>query len=145
MPGWATADSPTRNRIVRAAKGYIQARDDARNEWLGKNIIFHPAYAGYRALRLLREEEPECFAVSGPQMWKRWASIITVFPVSHREVDPLEIEAEIYLMSQAYANAPQEVIAALWVMIESRNDSDGFFEMPAKIKPCVDERLGAAI
>jgi predicted NACHT family NTPase len=144
MPGWINADLSTRNRIVGAAKGFIASQHDSRDEWLGKNIIFHPAFAGYRALRLVREEDPLYFAGSDSGMWQRWAAIITCFPNDHVEAVQVT-ETDLYLMGQAYSNASDEVIAALSVMIDKQNESEGFFEMPGKIDTCMDDRLGGAI
>lgn len=144
MPGWRTADLTTHARIVQAAKGYIEQRDAMTSEWLGKNIIYHPAYAGYRALRLLLEEDPDHVMAFTPEVWRRWASIVAAFPTSEGG-DAESEEPHNRLASLAYANAPEEVISALSVMMDKENEQDGYVRIPNKIELCWDDRLGAAL
>jgi predicted NACHT family NTPase len=144
MPGWRNADLATRARIVQAAKGYIGQQDAMTGEWLGQDIIYYPAYAGYRALRLLLEEEPDHVAALSPEVWQRWASIVAAFPTSEGGDAEAE-EPHNRLVSFAYANAPEEVISTLSVMMDKENERDGYVRIPHKIELCWDDRLGAAL
>jgi predicted NACHT family NTPase len=144
MPGWQNAKQCTRKRIIEAAKGYILARDDTPGDWLEKWLIHYPAYAGYRGLCLIQGKAPEYLAGLTPETWKRWATIITLFPIDQLGEGP-KSETDLYLMKQAYANASAEVVTALMAMIDQQNGRDGFFTIPVKMQGCIDDRLASAM
>jgi len=144
MPGWGNATPVTRNRMVAAAKGYIMARDDTPAEWLKKWLIYYPAYAGFRALHLISTESLGFLEGLGADVWKSWATIITLFPIDQIG-EGSKSETDIYLMKQAYTSAPEEVINALMALVDQQNIRDGFFTIPAKIRDCIDERLADAL
>jgi len=144
MPGWQRASSNARTRILAAAKGYIEARDDAPTEWVGKGLIFFAAYSGYRALYMIQNQSPGYLDGLAPEVWKRWATIITMFPIDQiGEGTPSD--TDFYLAKQAYNNAPEEVEAALLALIDQQDARDGFFTLPTTIRGCVDGRLGSVL
>lgn len=80
LPGWNAADVATKARIVAAAKRYVLGQDPKTHEWLGTSTIHHPAFAGYRALRLLLQETPDFIPTLMIDVWKKWAPIVIAYP-----------------------------------------------------------------
>jgi hypothetical protein len=80
FPGWEAGDARIRERILDAAERYLAEGDPAPQQWFGEKKIFHPAAAGYRALRLLAEQVPDRLAALGADIWVRWAPIIVSWP-----------------------------------------------------------------
>jgi hypothetical protein len=110
LPGWKAANTQTRARIVDAAWKYIQEQDAKPDAWLGTSKLYRPAWAGYRAFRLLLKEAPEIFDSIPTDAWKRWAPIILAFPFHSalRDGDPDRL-----LVAAAYRFAPDDVVEAL--------------------------------
>lgn len=145
MPGWMTADLATRARLLEAARVYISERDAGTDEWLNvENIIYNPAYAGYRALRLLLEEEPEYVVALPAEVWRRWASIIVAFPTIE-STDEESNQSHNRLVQLAYNHDPEEVIATLLVTIDKENARSRYLHLPQKVILCWDNRLGTAL
>jgi len=140
--GWKAADSATKARIMEAAKRYVLKQDPKTHEWLGMNTIYHPAFAGYRALRLLLQEAPDFIFTLPTDVWKRWAPIILAYPTSsgigdenpHRE-----------LVKLAYGHAPDDIIRALLVMIDKQNEEHDHIFITRKVECCWDDRLADAL
>jgi hypothetical protein len=80
LPAWATAEQDVRARIVAAAEWYLSTADPKPERWFETNMIFHPAWAGYRALVLLAGLAPDRLEALGPHPWRRWAPIIIAWP-----------------------------------------------------------------
>lgn len=80
FPGWKAADPSTRERIVAAARRYLAEGEPRPDEWFAQNRIWRPAWAGYRALRLLSEHHPEELIPMGRDPWERWSPIILAWP-----------------------------------------------------------------
>jgi hypothetical protein len=79
-PGWARADAITRRAIVDAAAEYLELGDPEPGRWLGHSVLFYPAWAGYRALRLLWSERFDAFKGLDDDVWRRWAPIVIGWP-----------------------------------------------------------------
>jgi hypothetical protein len=142
LPGWKAADAATKARIVETAKRYVLEHDPKTHEWLGKNIIHRPAFAGYRALQLLLQEAPDFIFTIPADIWKRWAPIILAYPTSsgvgdenpHRE-----------LVKLAYGHAPDDVIRALLIMIDKQNGEHDHIFITREVEYCWDDRLADAL
>ena len=142
LPGWRDANSGTRERIVRGAKRYIQEADPQTQEWLGTNDIFRPAFAGYRALRLLMDVEPAFLNCLGPGEWEAWTPIILAYPTETGTEKERPVRR---LVALAYPHAPDEVISTLNVLIDQDNERfDTVFDI-RKVEDCWDERLADAV
>ena len=142
LPGWRDANRTLKARLVAVAKRYIQERDAQQGEWLGTNISYSPALAGYRAFRLLLQEEEDFVARLDPSTWKKWASIIIGYPLSG---DVGAEESHRTLISLAYASAPEEVIESLMILIDRENRDLQSVWIIENIKHCWDERLANAL
>jgi len=145
LPGWKVADDATRIRIVVAARQYILKRDPEVNKWLGTNTFYRPAFAGYRALRLLQQEVPGLASTIPIDVWKRWAPVILAYPVSDLSESNDEEEAQHKLIKMAYQYAPDEIVEALTTMIDYENSEGGYIHVTRKIENCWDERLEEAL
>ena len=150
LPGWKDADQTLKARLVAAAKRYIQKREVGREKWIGTNktasgspsVIHLPALAGYRAFRLLLQEEDDFAVRLTPSVWKKWASIIIDYPLSGN------VEEEEYhstLVGMAYTAAPEEIIESLMILIDQENREHQTVWIIERIKHCWDERLANAL
>lgn len=142
LPGWKNADTVTRHRIIEAAKRYILEQDPKTYEWLGKNIIHRPAFAGYRALQLLLQEIPDFISSVPANVWKKWAPIILTYPISNSDSNDRNIETHNKLVKLSYQYAPDEIIQTLMVMIDKENDR---VYITRKVEGCWDSRLANAL
>jgi len=143
LPGWKTADTVTRARIVAAAKKYIFARDPETHKWLGENTMYRPAYAGYRAFRLLLQEDPSFITIIPIEIWKKWAPITLIFPTWGDNTDEKKVRQK--LIALAYAFAPDEIIKTLMVMIDKENKEHDHIFITTKVEHCWDNRLANAL
>jgi len=140
-PGWKAADPATRLRIIRAAKRYLIEQDPATQKWLGTNIWHRPAWAGYRALRLLFQEIPSEFSALTVEVWRKWASVVLAFP---ERVEAVRRK----LVAEAYQYAPADILEALMVLIDkdNRDYSDvsdhSDISIVRAVEGCWDDQLG---
>ena len=145
LPGWKNADAVTRHRIVEAAKRYVLEQDPKIHDWLGKNIIHRPAFAGYRALQLLLQELPGFISSIPPGVWKQWASIILTYPISNSDSIGRNVETHNQLIKLSYQYAPDEIIQTLMVMIDKENKDHDRVYITRKVEGCWDKRLANAL
>ncbi len=145
LPGWKNADAVTRHRIVEAAKRYVLEQDPKTHDWLGKNIIHRPAFAGYRALQLLLQELPGFISSVPPGVWKQWASIILTYPISNSDSIGRNVETHNQLIKLSYQYAPDEIIQTLMVMIDKENKDHDRVYITRKVEGCWDKRLANAL
>jgi predicted NACHT family NTPase len=142
LPGWKAADSITKVRIVETAKRYLFEQDPNTKEWLGKNIIHRPAYAGYRALRLLLQEAPDFLSGIPSDVWKKWAPITLAYGITGGKEDE---EDQQKLINMAYKHAPGEIIYTLVVLVDKEDKELGEIYIIRKVEGCWDERLANAL
>jgi len=146
LPGWVQADDQTRGRIVKAARRYVAEQapntvDDVRR-WLDQHVLCRPTFAGYRALLLLLQTDPEQLAALPQAAWKTWAPIIIAYPVPMGTADD---EPHKKLAQAAYSHAPDEVIETLMLTIDKENDEGEHIFVIRKLEDCWDARLGSAL
>jgi len=144
LPGWRAADAETRDRIVSAAKRYILEGEPGIDGWLGEDTIWetHPAYAGYRALRLLTKFAPDFVADMPDEVWERWAPVILDYPV-FASTEEAGLHQE--LVAIAYRRAPGRVIDTVLFLVDKENEKQGFLSIVHDLKGCWDERLARAV
>ncbi len=82
LDGWTRSDDGVRSRIIDAAHRYLALAPPDPDEWLEKNIINRPAFAGYRALYLLAKHRPARLEGLTAEVWSRWMPIIVGYPRS---------------------------------------------------------------
>lgn len=143
LPGWNNSDIETQNRILTAAKEYISAKDAAKEQWLGTKKFHRPAASGYKAFLLLMKVEPIFLEQLDQNVWKKWASIIIGYPLSSNKL--YEDDTHFNLISQAYKNAPDEIISMLLVLIDQENQEYSTLFIIRKLEYCWDAKLALTL
>lgn len=138
LHGWKIADQETRGRILDAAKKYLLKQDPNESEWIGTDIIYRPALAGYRALRLLLKEDSSFISTLPSYVWRKWASTILSFPMQSGVEDA---NAEKELLRMAYQHASLELIKTLNILIGAENDKLNNIFIINRIEECWDVNL----
>lgn len=139
LPGWKISDNGIRERIIEAAKRYVLEGEPKNQEWIGRNIIFRPAMAGYRAIRLIFREGPEYISELDPLIWQKWAAIILAYPMRSSEKADLLDDG---LVKIAYICASSEIEKTLAFLIRKENQKDGVLDaILNRINSIWDEKL----
>ncbi len=76
MTGWSLIDDVDRQRLLDFAPSYLREGGAEPERWLRQQKVFWPAWAGYRALRLLADRDQEKFAQLNDSVWESWAAVI---------------------------------------------------------------------
>jgi hypothetical protein len=143
LPGWEEADAQTRARIIQAAKQYVIEGEPQNNEWVGTNIIFNPAFSGYRALYLLLAESSDFIERLPSDVWRKWAAIIVSYPRSSHSGD--EKITHQSLVVRAYTHAPDEVIKTILKKIDAENKKGEIFFFSQSWDVCWDDKFKDAL
>jgi predicted NACHT family NTPase len=142
LPGWTAGDDRTKARIIEAAKKYVLDQDPETHKWLGTNTLYRPAFAGYRALRLLSQKDPGFLSALSSDIWRKWAPMILAYPVS----SGIGGEGPHYeLVKMAYHHAPEEIINILLILIDKENEEGNHIFIIRKVEHCWDDRLAAVL
>ncbi|HKP52598.1 MAG TPA: hypothetical protein VJ183_08090 [Chloroflexia bacterium] len=142
LPGWKTSDDVVRGRIIEAAKKYVLEGDPETHKWWGKNVFYRPAYAGFRALRLLLQEAPSFIHALTEDAWAKWAPIILTYPAASNTGGQ---EEQRELVRLAYEIAPNAIIEKLLSVIDQENKESQYLFVLSKIESCWDQRLAEAL
>ena len=143
QPGWKNADAATRTRIVRSAKKYILSHNPSPDDWEGSNTYVPMDMDGYKAFRLLMDEDPGFLDGLPAPVWAEWAPVLVAFPGFSGT--PHE-EPERRLAERCYHAAPVEVIRQVLVLMEKENlaNHGGLFNLRL-LKYCWDDQLAEAL
>ncbi len=144
LPGWNAADSATRTRILCAADVYLRERDPEIEHWLGQNTVDWPAYAAFRALRLLLNEDYAALHALPPEVWQKWAPITLAY-IQVGAPDTRHEEQQRILVAIAYRQAPQEVLASLLALIDYENREFKFVRVTKYVEDCWDAGIADAL
>ncbi|MGH7233514.1 MAG: hypothetical protein ACREJU_19450, partial [Nitrospiraceae bacterium] len=136
LPGWIGADAQIRARITNTAKNYLLEQDHAL-DWLGTSIIHRPAFAGYRAFRLLAQETPEFLSEISPAVWRTWSPIMLSFPSPGE--DDKKIQQD--LVNTTYRHAPSALLNCLSILIDAENQKYERIYVAKTINSCWDDRI----
>jgi hypothetical protein len=109
LPGWDLLTDDDRRRLGAIAPAYLRDADFKVGRWFGGNNVYWPAWAGYRALRWLRDEDGDTLDELGDDVWSRWAPIILHWP---RDGDD-ERDFNDWAVDQLAQRAPE--VAAEWL------------------------------
>lgn len=118
QPRWAALSADLRRRLTAAARTYLDLGDCAAGAWLGSDTLHRPAYAGYRALILIRRLHPDALAALPAAVWQRWAPIVLAAFVAHGAGDWDDKQA---LLDLARPHAEDQLLAAAITVIESNS------------------------
>ena len=137
-PGWKSADTHTKARILRTAKLFLAKQDPEMAALMGKNSLSYQAISGFKALRLLLHEETEYLSMLSHDSWKKWASAIIAYPL-FSSIENGAVQGELFQL--AYKNAPEEMIRGLDIIINKENKKFDRLDIILKFKNCWDIRL----
>jgi predicted NACHT family NTPase len=144
LPVWKIADADTKERIIRAASTYLTSvKEIETKEWLGENNLYRPAYAGFRALRLLLNEALTRLNSLSSDVWEVWAPITIGYQHSGASIEDSEDQRK--LIEFAYHYAPQHIIDTLLVLIDQQNKELRSIPVLKRVQGCWDERLAEAL
>lgn len=108
---WRVSDTETRQRLVQAARRFLEDANLEPEGWFGRNRINHRARAGYMALRLLLEEEPALLDRLPPEIWARWTPALVD---RHFNFGPGDRQAHKILLQRTAQLAPDSL--SEWVL-----------------------------
>ncbi len=138
-PGWIASTTATQRRIINAAQRYILEGEPQISEWLGKNKIHRPAYAGYRALQLLIKENFTSIEAIPAEVWEKWASIILKYPTAENS-DAEKFQKELF--KKAYQYAPNNILSTLKILIDEEiQEGHGYIFIINRVKFCWDKQI----
>lgn len=80
LAGWSLVGDDVHDWIVAAAPRYLRTGSAPPRESSAEDLSTEPAAAGYRALRVLREDDPRSLAALSDAVWARWAPVIMHWP-----------------------------------------------------------------
>ncbi len=115
QPRWAILTEQLRGRLVAAARAYLDVGDCAADAWLGTRTLHRPAYAGYRALVVLRRLDPDALSTLPASVWQRWAPIVLASDTAHGAGRWDDKKA---LLDLARAHAEDELFTSAVAMID---------------------------
>jgi hypothetical protein len=142
LPGWDKIDESLRDRCLAAAERYLYDANPRTADWLGTNTLHRPAFAGYRALRLLLRLKPEVLVTLSAAVWEKWAPVILAYPESPGGDEEHAAEK---LVALAYESASEAVIEVLGQLIDKENADHGMVFITRKLACSWDSRLISAL
>lgn len=144
LPGWQIMDVDAKTRALRAANTYLREQEPEIAKWLGQNVIYYPAYAAFRALRLLLNEEPATFNALPITVWQKWAPITLAYVHTGASARTQEVQQH-RLVASAYTQAPDEVISSLLALIDYENRVYSSTRVLECIESCWDAAITNAL
>lgn len=145
LPSWKNCEQTLQTRIIEAAKKYILEKDANPDKWLGTNIYYRPAVAGYKAFILLNKCESEFLISLEPLVWKKWAPVFLGIP-ERRGSD--ENNEGIYstLMVKVCERATDEIVGTLMKIIDRENkEHEGNLLILRRIENCLNSQMKHAL
>lgn len=140
LPGWKKVDAHAEERILSAAQKYLVEKKTDATKWFGTNTFHRPDMAGYRALRLIYEQDYEFLRSLTSFQWENWSPVILT---QSSRGDEEKIRDK--LIKLAYNNAPDRVISDLLHLIDKENEQHSNVFIIRSIKECWDARIGEAV
>ncbi len=114
-PRWKTLPLATQNDLVASSITYLQGGRCEPDRWLTKDVMFHPAWAGYRALVLLLRERPAALTGLASAIWREWAPIIIAWTVAANGAKP---DDKTMLIGLAVEHARSEMVTTLLALVD---------------------------
>ncbi len=163
MPGWGLSSEKTQERILSAAKNFIIEGEPNNQAWVGTDIISFPAYAGYRALRLILGVEPEWIRTLASEIWQKWIPIILIYEFgiygqnvikpeevyqncneSDHHINP-EIVFRGLLLQMGYPEAKTQLVETLLALIDNSNEHSHSLNFLNRIDIIYDNFIGKSL
>jgi hypothetical protein len=114
MPGWIAAEEVTRERILRAAKKFLEEGTSLIESWVGTTSFKRSDYSAYRALLLLNELDQATYSQLDPAIWKKWAPVVVAV---QKETGTEEARRHEAITADALRSAPHEVARTIQQLI----------------------------
>jgi len=163
LPGWRLSSEEIRTRILSAAKNFIIKGEPNNQEWVGTDKLSFHAYAGYRALRLILEMEPDWIGNISSEIWQKWIPIILlyifgiygeriynpeevdlIYDVNNLQLNP-EIIFRNKILQMAYPHARDQLIATLLAQIDYVNEQSYHLSILSRIEIIYDDFIGNSL
>ena len=142
LPGWISAPAEIRTRIINAARRYVFEGDPKTDKWIGTNTVYRPAYAGYRALWLLKSVDLVFINSLSTDVWRKWVPIIFHYPIFNGSGQEI-YEAHRRFIGMVYQIVPDEIIKLILGEIDRlRTNTTVDLE---KLHDCWDAALSEAL
>ena len=133
---WQTSDNSTKLRIIDGAKKFVL---NWQRESKGLLELDKADVAGYKALRLLLNEDLGFILNLDAKIWKIWTPvIINTYCISS---DSRYVQPHLDLTKLAFENAPDEFLAALIARIDKENKENGNIFITDSIKNFWNKRI----
>ncbi len=142
LPGWCASDEDTRLRIVACARRYVQVREPATQQWIGKDVYYRPDAAAYKALRLLQAYSDPVLEAAGANVCAKWIAVILATP-TWNNAD--EGDASKELACIAYRHAPTATISNMKAVLRAEYSKGGLATTFERFGSCWDAALGNAL
>jgi hypothetical protein len=139
LQAWRSTNEKAKARIIRAAYRYVVEGEPDTSQWIGTGRITWTLWAGYYALRLIRDEFRQALADLPDKVLQKWSPAVIV--CSQTEEDSGSAD----LIPLLYKRIPEEMISSLMVQIEVENRKSGYLSVLDKLAPCWDDRLADAL
>jgi hypothetical protein len=139
LPGWEEAEAEMRQRILNAAKTYIQQAQLTETTWLGTDSFPHAILAGYQALALLYEVDQGAFQSVSSDIWRKWTAIILDYPQWNTTEASKNIRQALLL--ESYKHAPYEFRRVFSTLIDAENKQSGSVNINKLARNCWDTEL----
>jgi len=114
LPGWTEADPPTRDRIVKAAERYVAIGKTSVAKWIGRGSHYHADLAAFRALILLKEQDPVAYSRVSLASWHKWAPAIASIV---QDIEDKAPAAQLEVLADAVTKAPDAFTMAVRTQI----------------------------
>jgi hypothetical protein len=135
FPGWQCADEETRARILDVGREYLLRANEHSEKWLGKEVLHHPAAAGYRYIHLLDAVDPAWLDEHAAAVWANWSAISVAFV--------LDADAQSQrVVSRAYRAEPARVRDVLSILLDEDHRKHGHPYRLHQMAACWDADLG---
>ncbi|MCR2807972.1 NACHT domain-containing protein [Paenibacillus soyae] len=142
LPSWNKVNANDEVRILSAARKYLLEKNSEATNWFGTDTRYRSAMAGYRALRLVYEQDNTFLLSLTSSHWENWSPVIlTQWVTSERNEGMIHGQ----LVKLAYINAPDRVIADLLRLIDKENQQHSNVFIIRSMKECWDTRLGEVV
>jgi hypothetical protein len=116
MPGWLTADEPTRQRILDAAEKYLVVGQSSIAQWIGTTSWCWSDLTPFRAMLLLKQCKQTAYEQITASTWAKWAPVVAALPkASGFDKSKLQVK----VVSDALKSAPNEFVGAVRQIMRS--------------------------
>lgn len=132
--GWSLVGPEVQKRIVEAAKAFVKSYDQRSGEWLVDGEIPAKGIAGFKALRLLAQEDLPFLQTLTATFWQSIAVLILSYPDSFTRWG----EPDNKLARLVFQNAEEEAVRAFIQDIDAENQHHGTVSMMSRLVACWD-------